>query len=148
MIRPTLTNFKLNIISHFYKLNVSEGKIKFWKVSVFQTGDCMKYIFLNEHYRQLLIIMLKYHFQLSFVKLHVVLLYFPPLSPWSKLQSRILDVDWSQSATLPGRSGLTNIVFVLIALIDKVRRGNNTISAPGWPGQLSMMKINYSMQTL
>ena len=58
MIRPTLTNFKLNIISHFYKLNVSEGIIKFWKVSVFQTGDCMKYIFLNEHYRQLLIIML------------------------------------------------------------------------------------------
>ena len=51
-----------------------------------------------------------------------------------------------------GEAGLANIVFVLIALIEEVRRGNNlTIQYPfarlARTG-LSMMKINYSMQTL
>ena len=31
MMRPTLTNFKLNIISHFYKLYVSDRETKIAK---------------------------------------------------------------------------------------------------------------------
>ena len=68
-----------------------------------------------------------------------------PLDVKQVLQSDIL----SDRATLYRGPRWTNIVFVLIALIDEVRRGNNnTISSVGWSGRLAMMKINYSMQTL